>query len=266
MNCVALGSGQRAGLTLHAFILSNTVPMSEPIRLSKRVAELRGCSRADAERYVEGGWVSVDGAVIDRPQHKVTTEVVTIDAEASLAPPEPATILLHKPAGFDAITGTNVAASLVNPATRWSDDASGVRLLKRHFANLTPMAPLDRDASGLIVLTQDGRVWRRLSEDGDEIEHEYIVEISGEIAPWGLRRLNHGLSYEGRELPPCKVSWQNEVRLRFAIKGVQGGQLRDMCRQVNLDVVSIRRLRIGRIPLGKMPEGSWRYLPSGERF
>ena len=51
MNCVALGSGQRAGLTLHAFILSNTVPMSEPIRLSKRVAELRGCSRADAERY-----------------------------------------------------------------------------------------------------------------------------------------------------------------------------------------------------------------------
>ncbi|MGB0134004.1 rRNA pseudouridine synthase [Dokdonella sp.] len=240
--------------------------MTETVRLSKRVAELVGCSRADAERYVEGGWVSVDGELVDRPQHKVTTEAVTIDADANLAPPEPATILLHKPAGYDAITGSNPASALAVPSARWADDASGIRLFKRHFANLTPMVPLDRDASGLIVLTQDGRVWRRLSEDGDEIEHEYIVEVSGEMAPWGLRRLNHGLSYEGRELPPCKVSWQNEIRLRFAIKGAQGGQLRDMCRQVNLQVVSIRRIRVGRIPLGKIPEGAWRYLPSGERF
>jgi 23S rRNA pseudouridine2604 synthase len=240
--------------------------MTEPVRLAKRVAELSGCSRADAERYVEGGWVSVDGEVIDRPQHKVTTEVVTLDADASLAPPEPATILLHKPIDFDAITGARAASALAVPAARWADDATGIRLLKRHFANLTPMVPLDRDASGLIVLSQDGRVWRRLSEDGDEIEHEYIVETSGEIAPWGLRRLNHGLSYEGRELAPCKVSWQNEVRLRFAIKGVQGGQLRAMCKQVNLDVIAIRRIRIGRVALGKMPEGSWRYLPAGERF
>ena len=240
--------------------------MSEPIRLSKRVAALRECSRADAERYVEGGWVSVDGVVVDQPQHKVTTEVVTIDADASLKPLEPATLLLHKPQGFDAISGSNPAANLVTAESRWGDDPSDVRALKRHLANLTPLIPLDREASGLIVLTQDGRVWRRLTEDGDEIEHEYIVEVSGEIAPWGLRRLNPGLSYEGRELPPCTVSWQNEVRLRFAIKAVQGGQLRAMCKQVGLDVVSIRRLRIGRISLGKMPEGQWRYLPANERF
>jgi len=240
--------------------------MSEPIRLAKRVAELRGCSRADAERLVEAGWVSVDGEVIDRPQHKVSTEVVTIDADASLEPPEPATLLLHKPPGCDTISGASPASALALPGSRWAEDVSGVRLLKRHFGGLTPLVPLDREASGLMVLTQDGRVWRRLTEDGDEIEHEYIVETRGEIAPWGLRRLNHGLSHEGRVLPPCKVSWQNEIRLRFAIKGCQGGQLRDMCRQVGLDVVAIRRIRIGRIALGKMPEGSWRYLPVGERF
>jgi 23S rRNA pseudouridine2604 synthase len=90
--------------------------------------------------------------------------------------------------------------------------------------------------------------------------------VSGEIVPWGLARLNQGLSYEGRELPPCKVSWQNEVRLRFAIKAVQGGQLRNMCAQVGLEVVSIRRIRIGRVALGKLPAGQWRYLPVGERF
>jgi 23S rRNA pseudouridine2604 synthase len=240
--------------------------MSEPVRLAKRVAELTGCSRSEAERYVEGGWVTVDGVVIDRPQHKVTTELVAIDPDASLAEPEPATLLLHKPAGYDAISGSREAAMLVTPASRWADDASGVRLLKRHFANLTPLVPLDREASGLMVLTQDGRVWRRLTEDGDEIEHEYIVEVSGEIAPWGLRRLAHGLIHQGRMLPPCKVSWQSEVRLRFAIKGVQGGQLRDMCEQVGLAVVSIRRIRIGRVPLAKMPEGHWRHLPFGERF
>ena len=133
------------------------------------------------------------------------------------------------------------------------------------------MVSLDSDASGLMVFTQDGRVWRRLSEDGDEIEHEYLVEVAGDIAPYGLRKLSHGLRYNGRALPPCKVSWQNEIRLRFAIKGVQGGQLRDMCAQVGLDVVAIRRLRIGKVPIGKgpegaMPAGQWRYLPVGERF
>ncbi|MEZ5521784.1 MAG: rRNA pseudouridine synthase [Dokdonella sp.] len=240
--------------------------MTDPIRLAKRVAEIAQCSRADAERYVEDGWVTVDGVVVDRPQHKVSDEQVAIDPAARLEAPQPATLLLHKPPGYDAISGAQPALALATQANHWSEDGSGVRPLRRHLLNLTPLVPLDRDASGLIVLTQDGRVWRRLSEDGDEIEHEYIVEVAGEIAPRGLRRLNHGLDYEGRALPPCKVSWQSETRLRFAIKGVQGGQLRDMCRQVGLDVLAIRRIRIGRIPLGKMPSGQWRYLPSQERI
>ncbi|WP_300618757.1 rRNA pseudouridine synthase [Dokdonella sp.] len=240
--------------------------MSDSIRLAKRVAALAHCSRAEAERYIESGWVSVDGVVVEKPQHLVSTETVTLDPEARLEAEEPATVLLHKPVGFDTISGSHPAAALVTPATRWTDDASGVRLLKRHFVRLTPLVPLDRDGSGLMVLTQDGRVWRRLTEDHDEIEQEFVVEVRGEIAPYGLHRLNHGLSYQGRALPPCKVSWQNEVRLRFAIKAVQGGQLRDMCAQVGLEVVAIRRIRIGKISLGKMPAGSWRYLPVGERF
>jgi 23S rRNA pseudouridine2604 synthase len=117
-----------------------------------------------------------------------------------------------------------------------------------------------------MVLTQDGRAWRRLTEDADSIEHEYIVEVAGDIAPYGLRKLNHGLQFRGRELPPCKVSWQNEIRLRFAIKGAQPGQLRDMCGQVGLEVVAIRRIRIGKVSMAKMPVGTWRYLPVGEKF
>ena len=240
--------------------------MPEPIRLSKRVADLAQCSRADADSYIENGWVSVDGQVVEAPQHLVTNERVELDPAAVLEAPEPATVLFHKPVGFDAIEGRNPAAKLVEPATRWADDPSGVRLLQRHFIRLTPLVPLETEASGLMVLTQDGRVWRRLTEDAAQIEQEFVVEVAGDIAPYGLRKLNHGLRYRGRELAPCKVSWQNEFRLRFALKDVQPGQIQDMCAQVGLNVVAMRRLRIGKVPLAKMPPGAWRYLPVGERF
>lgn len=245
--------------------------MSVPVRLAHRVAELFDLTRADAEQFIRNGWVSVDGEVVEAPQHKVTIEQVELDPDARLEAVEPATILLHKPSGWDAIDGRKPASALVTPATRWVDDPSGIRLLRRHFHRLAPLVSMDVQASGLMVLTQDGRVWRRLTEDVDEIEHEYIVEVDGEIAPYGLSRLGHGLSFGGHVLPPCKVSWQSETRLRFAIKGVRDGQLRDMCAQVGLRVVSIRRLRIGRVALGKgpngaMPPGAWRYLPVGEKF
>ena len=240
--------------------------MSDPIRLAKHVAELARCPRLEAEQYIKGGWVRVDGRIVEDPARLVSGERVDIDPDARIEAIEPATVLLHKPVGFDAISGPDPAAALVRADARWAEDASGVRMLDRHFQRLTPLVPLDADASGLMVLTQDGRVWRRLTEDGDEIEQEFVVEVSGDIAPYGLRRLNHGLHYNGRALPPCKVSWQNEIRLRFALKGVQGGQLRDMCAQVGLQVVAIRRLRIGKVSLAKMPVGAWRYLPVGERF
>jgi 23S rRNA pseudouridine2604 synthase len=245
--------------------------MTEPVRLSRRVAELFACSRADAERYIRNGWVSVDGVVVETPQQRVTGERIELAAEASKDEVEPATLLLHKPAGYSAFEGARPAAQLVTPANQWADDPSGVRLLQRHFHRLTALVPLDTEASGLMVFTQDGRIFRRLTEDADQIEHEYVVEVAGHIAADGLARLNHGLRYNGRPLPPCKVSWQNETRLRFAIKALRFGQLQDMCAQVGLQVLAVRRLRIGKVALGKgpngaMPAGQWRYLPVGERF
>lgn len=245
--------------------------MTDSVRLARRVAELHGCTRLEAEQFIRNGWVTVNGVVIETPQHRVTDESVELDQHARSEAVEPATILLHKPAGCDTTEGPAPALALVTPDTHWADDPSDVRLLQRHFERLTPLVPIDAEASGLLVLSQDGRIIRRLSEDADQIEHEYVVEVSGTIAPYGLYKLGQGLSYQGRSLPPCKVSWQNETRLRFAIKAVRPGQLRYMCQQVGLEVVSIRRLRIGRIAIGKgpegaMPAGQWRYLPVGERF
>jgi 23S rRNA pseudouridine2604 synthase len=231
-------------------------------RLSRRVAELAGCSRAQAEQYVEGGWVRVDGQVVEAPQTLVGEARVELDPAARLEAAEPATMLLNKPVGV----ASDACAALVTPDTRAEGDASGIRDLQRHFAHLAPLMPLDTDASGLLVLSQDARVARRLKEDAAKLEQEFLVEVRGESGPYTLGRLARGLAYEGRALPPCKVSWQNEVRLRFAIKDVRPGQLQHMCAAVGLQVVAIRRLRIGRVGLNKMPVGQWRYLPTGDRF
>lgn len=236
--------------------------MSEPVRLAKRVADIARCSRSEAEQFIEGGWVRVDGEVVEEPQFMVADQAVEIDPEAQLTPTEPATMLLHKPEGLPFVQ----SASLVTVENHARVDPSGWRVHARHFARLTTLMPLDADASGLVVLSQDGRVCRRLTEDAAQIEQEFIVEIEGENGPYTLSRLARGLSYQGRALPACKVSWQNEVRLRFAIKDVRPGQLRHMCGEVGLAVVSIRRIRLGRIPLAKMPVGHWRYLPVTDRF
>jgi len=235
--------------------------MAEPVRLSKRLAELISCSRREAELYIAGGWVSVDGQVVEEPQFRVLQQKIELHPQASLAPLEPVTILLHLPADL-----ADTALQLISADTRSPDDHSSIRTLKQHFARLTPTTPLEQHASGLLVFTQDWRVARKLLDDAATIEQEYIVEVAGELAPSGLKRLNHGLSFDGRLLPPIKVSWQNETRLRFALKGAQPGQIAHMCQNVGLEVLSMKRIRIGRVAMAKLPAGQWRYLTPYERF
>ncbi len=236
--------------------------MTEPVRLSKRLAELIPCSRREAELYIAGGWVSVDGQVVEEPQFRVLQQKIELHPQASLAPLEAATILLHQPAGLDA----DAALHLICADTRTADGHSSIRTLKQHFARLTPTAPLEQNASGLLVFTQDWRVARKLLDDAATIEQEYIVDVTGELAPNGLKRLNHGLSFNGRLLPPIKASWQNETRLRFALKNAQPGQIAHMCQSVGLEVLGMKRIRLGRVAMAKLPVGQWRYLTPYERF
>jgi 23S rRNA pseudouridine2604 synthase len=240
--------------------------MTEPVRLAKRVVALTGCSRQEAEQYIEGGWVRVDGHLVDEPQFMVGAQTVALDPQAKLAPTEPSTLLLHKPEGVSADGTDSPAMRLISPDSRSDTDDTGIRLLKRHFGRLSAVMPLEPAVGGLMAFTQDGRLLRRIADDGDRIEQEFVVEVTGELAPYGLKNLAHGLSYERRVLPPAKVSWQSENRLRFAIKGVRPGQLAWMCREVGLVAVSIKRLRIGRVSLAKMLPGRWRYLPADQRF
>lgn len=265
-------------------------PDPSHIRLAKRVADQLNCSRSTAEQFIEGCFVSVDGQVVEAPGTRVRPDqAVTVDPDASLLELTPVTLLLHKPAGFEAGLGQSApggasahntpsgshgsrsqgatpATTLLGAASHLAEDASGIRVLQRHFRQLECFTPLPTEASGLVVYTHDKRIGRKLAEDIESLEQECIVEVKGEIAPNGLQRLCHGLTFNGRPLPPIKVSWQNETKLRFALKGIRPGQIPAMCEAVGLSVVAIKRIRIGRVPLAKVPEGQWRYLQPWEKF
>lgn len=236
--------------------------MTEPVRLSKRLIEIIGCSRREAELYIEGGWVTVDGVVIEEPQHKVAEQHVELLANAVATPTEPVTLLLNVPAGHY----PERAIESISAASHWADDASGMRPLKSHFARLVSCAPLQVGADGLHVLTQDWRIERKLKEDLNKLEQEYVVEVIGTLSDSQLKRLAHGLTFNGVALPPCKVSWQNETRLRFALKNPLPGQLVFMCNSVDLKVLGMKRIRIGGVSMAKVQPGQWRYLAGKERF
>ena len=251
--------------------------MTEPVRLAKRLAEMLACSRREAEQYIEGGFVTVNGVVVEEPQARVQNQAIALLPGASLLALTPVTLLLHKPAGYESRDAANAsgdagiqtAAQLLTAANHSPDDRSGIRPLKKHFSSAELLTPLATAASGLVVFSGDWRVVRKLREDARLLEHEVVVEVSGEIRPGGLERLNridHGFTYRGALLPPAKVSWQSEKRLRFALKGEVTGQIAYLCESVGLKIEAMKRLRVGRMPLSQLQPGQWRYLMPYERF
>ncbi len=233
--------------------------MTDTVRLAKRLAEMLPCSRREAEQYIEAGWVSVDGVVVEEPQFRVLHQKIELSQDVSLLGPSAVTLLLHKPAGFQAN---------LKQATHCSEDRSGINVLKKHLSAQLH-TPLALPASGLVVFTDDWRVARKLNEDAATLEHEVVVDVEGTIKPGGLERLNrvdHGLTFNGKLLTPAKVSWQSEARLRFALKGELPGQIAYFCETVGLTITGMKRLRIGRVAMSGLPVGQWRYLLPTERF
>jgi 23S rRNA pseudouridine2604 synthase len=241
---------------------------AEGIRLAKRVAELKACSRREAELYIESGFVRVDGQVVDTPQFRVTHQTVELDANATLLSQAAVTVLLHKPPGVE----TRAAVHGLTATHRTKTDRSGTALLQRQLATLVCETPLESGASGLLVFTQDWRVLRKLKEDAAFIEHEVMVEVRGAVSPDTLQRLNRPLPARNHipSAPPtAKVSQSSQkgdvTGLRFAIKGPREGQIADLCANAGLEIVAMKRIRIGRVALIGLGVGEWRFLGDAER-
>jgi 23S rRNA pseudouridine2604 synthase len=248
--------------------------MTEPVRLSKRMSELGLCSRREADEWIERGWVRVDGKVISQLGSKVLpNQRISIERQASAEQSKRVTILINKPVGFvsgQAEDGHKPAITLINADTRWKEDKAQERFHPTQLRSLVPAGRLDIDSVGMLVLTQDGRIAKHLIGQDSEIEKEYLVRVQhtkpGRLPDDKLKLLQHGLSLDGKVLQQAKVQWQNDDQLRFVLKEGKKRQIRRMCEAVGLKVLGLKRVRIGKVNLGNLPPGQWRYLRPDEKF
>ncbi len=247
--------------------------MSELVRLSKRMSELKLSSRREADEWIERGWVKVNGVVAVLGQKVTDADKIDIEKAATKEQAERVTILINKPIGYvsgQAEDGYEPAVVLVKPEHRWNGDRSSTRFAREQLKNLVPAGRLDIDSTGLLVLTQDGRVAKHLIGEDSAVEKEYLVRVQfardNRFTDRDLQRLNHGLSLDGQALKPAKVWWQNEDQLRFILNEGKKRQIRRMCELVGLQVVGLKRIRIGSVELGDLPIGKWRYLSKFEAF
>ncbi len=247
-------------------------------RLNKRMAQLGLCSRREADEWIAQGWVRVNGHVAAVGMQVADADRIEVDRRARGQQASQVTILINKPIGYvsgQAEDGYQPAAALVEAGSHWRGDTSAHRFQPSHRKGLAPAGRLDIDSVGLLVLTQDGRIARQLIGNDSRMEKEYLVrvsldgesrEVQSRFPARQLARLRHGLSLDGAALQPAQVQWQNPEQLRFVLVEGKKRQLRRMCELVGLQVVGLKRIRIGGVMLGNLPLGQWRYLRADERF
>ena len=247
----------------------SVAPAPEGVRLSKVMAERGICSRREADEFIERGWVFVDGKRVSELGIRIDPEArINLAPEATRTQRQRVTILLHKPVGYvsgQPEPGYAPAVSLIGAGNQFDRDTAQ-RFHPSQLKNLAPAGRLDIDSTGLLVLTQDGRIARQLIGDDSKVDKEYLVRVEGRLQPEGLALLNHGLELDGVKLRPAKVEWINDDQLRFELREGRKRQIRRMCELVGLKVVGLKRVRIGKVKLGDLPLGEWRYLREDESF
>ena len=242
----------------------------DKVRVSKLMSAQGICSRREADSYIERGWVLVDGVpVTELGTRAYPHQKITLAKAAQSRQDAAVTILLHKPVGYvsaQAEKGYKPAVTLITPAARFAGDRAPLRFAPAQLRGLAPAGRLDIDSTGLLVLTQDGRVAKQLVGEDSEVEKEYLVRVEGRLSADSLALLNHGLSLDGEPLKRAEVGWQNKDQLRFVLREGKKRQIRRMCELVGLTVTGLKRVRIGNVRLADLPSGQWRYLRSDERF
>ena len=248
------------------------------IRLNKRMAGLGLCSRREADDWITKGWVRVNGQVASVGLQVTESDRIDVDRRARGQQAAQVTILLNKPIGYvsgQAEDGHEPAIILIDARSRWRGDTSGVRFQPAHRKGLAAAGRLDIDSTGLLVLTQDGRVARQLIGSDSTMQKEYLVrvgldgvatDVQSRFPLAQLARLRHGLVLDGEALQPAQVQWQNPEQLRFVLLEGKKRQIRRMCELVGLKVVGLKRIRIVAMVLGNLPAGQWRYLRADESF
>lgn len=253
------------------------------IRLNKYLANKGYCSRREADAWVEKGWVTVNGQPAQMGQRVTDSDLVHVERDAQQQQASKVTVLIHKPIGYvsgQAEDGYEPASVLVTQPNRWMHEAERATKGRStfnpaHRKGLAVAGRLDIDSTGLLVLTQDGRIAKQLIGENSDVEKEYLVrvaygdterDVQAALPNEKLDMLRYGLELDGKPLKRAGVEWQNPEQLRFVLREGKKRQIRRMCEAVGLRVMGLKRVRIGNVLLGKLPKGKWRYLREDERF
>lgn len=224
------------------------------IRLQKFLADAGVCSRRHGETMIAAGHVRVNGVVVTEMGVKVDPAEDRVKADGvvvKLAPEqEYVYIAVNKPKGYVSSCAQDNAKLVVDL----------VDIDKRVY----PVGRLDKDSTGLILLTNDGRLHLEMSHPSYDHEKEYEVWLRDPVMPGAVRKLREGLLLDGVKTRPAKVTVLMSTHVRMVLQEGRNRQIRRMFKKVGNEVVALKRIRFGNIRLGHLKEGGWRYLTEKE--
>ena len=224
------------------------------IRLQKFLSNAGVCSRRKGEEYISSGRVTVNGKIVTALGTKVDPQSDRIEVNGQRIRTDNALIYiaLNKPKGY------------IASCTRDRDEDNIVLDLLDIHQRIYPVGRLDKDTTGLLILTNDGKLHHRLSHPSFDHEKEYEVTVDRTLADGALRKLAQGLPMMGTKTRPARIKRQSARRFRITLQEGKNRQIRRMVRKVGGRVNKLRRVRVANIKLGKLAEGNWRYLTEKE--
>ena len=223
------------------------------MRLQKYLSSAGFCSRRKGEEYIKAGVVKVNGTVVTELGTKVDPENDRIEVNQTpiQADQNRVYIALNKPKDYVTSCdhpGEKIVLDLVDIPQR-----------------IYPVGRLDKDSTGLLLLTNDGRLHHRLSHPSFDHEKEYEVTVRSHISDGALTSLEKGMPMMGTRTRPAKIKRLSSNRFRIVLKEGKNRQIRRMVRKVGRRVTGLKRIRISNIKLGRLSQGSWRHLAEKEK-
>ncbi len=223
------------------------------MRLQKYLSEAGICSRRKGEEYIKAGLVRVNSRIVTELGTKVDPEKdrVEFDGKIIALTGEPIYIALNKPKGY--------VTSCSHPGEKIVLDLIDIP------QRIYPIGRLDKDSTGLLILTNDGTLHHMLSHPSFDHEKEYDVTVSRPITDGSLSNIAKGLPMMGTKTRPAEIQRISSRRFRIVLKEGRNRQIRRMVRKVGNHVIRLKRIRVSKIKLGRLAEGNWRNLTKKEK-
>lgn len=223
------------------------------MRLQKFLSEAGFCSRRHGEELILAGRVSVNGVIITKLGTKIDPEkdIVEVGGNRIEAKNELIYIALNKPKGYITTCSRErgkIVLDLIDIPER-----------------VYPVGRLDKDSSGLLLLTNDGRLHNILSHPSFDHEKEYEVLVAWPISDEALDKMTSGIHLLGNRTRPAQIKRITPSQFRIVLKEGRNRQIRRMVEKVGNRVKELKRIRISNVRLGSLKEGCWRYLTEKEK-